>query len=462
MFNRSKICLFLCCFPLCLFGQEDTSLEWIKELAREVKEETDLCERCNWIPPAISEIENNGRIFYFLRYGCSTTESVARMYSPDGTFLGECKSNDDDLECNPSDVDAFITYTFATRITILWSCETDFDCAFALANNIDREVPIFVNDDRCTEGIKTLEVSDNFMAYEWSGEGEFGTTRTLEVTKAGRYEVTVTDEMGCTFSGNIDIPDTRKVDVKIKGPSTICPETSADLLVFGFDSYEWSTGETDSLITISAAGNYQITVTNDQNCEGISTFVLQNFDPLELTINADKSTVPEGNPVNVAVSTPSEEASVADYEYEWMTNGEIDCRTCPEINYFPQLNNELYVLVTDENDCINRADFVINVTELPSEIYAPNIFSPASISGNNQFTIYGGTNAKTIESFSIFDRWGNLVFFKTNLLPSQPNEGWDGRINGVLAKQDTYLYQAIILFANGERKIMSGDVFLLR
>lgn len=460
MSNLSKIVLLLFCLPLSLLGQEDASLGWIKELAKEVQEETDLCERCTWIPPAISEIAFNNQVFYFLRYGCSTTESVARMYDPDGTFLGECKSNDDDFVCNPADVDAFLTYTFANKITVLWSCDTGFDCAFALANDIEPEVPIVVNDNRCVEGIKTLQVSDKFVTYEWGGGDEINTTAILEVTKGGLYSVTVTDEMDCIFNGEIDIPDITKLDVIIKGSAKFCLGTEVALKTTTFQSYQWSSGEKGATIIANQAGRYAVTVTNEQGCEGVTSFLLENFVPLPIEIIADQSKVFEGDPVNISVNTPTSNQPII--VAEWTSNSRIACKNCLETIYFPKIDNELEVSIVDENGCKSTATFFMLVKELALEVYTPNIFRPNNSAENNRFTLYSGANVEKVESLTIFDRWGNLIYSKKNFLPNQMGEGWNGQMNGTDVKQDVYLFQFEVLFTNGERKIVGGDILLLR
>ncbi|MEM6319089.1 MAG: gliding motility-associated C-terminal domain-containing protein [Bacteroidota bacterium] len=460
MISLAKKIVFLCCLSLNLIAQTDSSLDWIKELAREVQEETDLCERCTWIPPAISEVVFNGELFYFLRYGCSTTQSVARMYRPDGLFLGECQSNDDAFACNPPNVDAFLTFTFSSRVTVLWSCETGFECAYALANEVEREVPIFVDDTRCAEGVKTLRVSDKFSTFEWEGEGAISRTPTLQITQGGDYTVTVTDDMGCTSEGNITIPAIDKLTVKIKGTPTICPEASTDLLVFGYESYEWSTGATESGVEVRSPDTYQVTVTNDQNCQGTAQFTLQNFDLPTVTITGNPYTIVEGNSVNVSVNIPPEAQPVQ--EIAWTTNGEIDCSDCQEANYIPLVDNALSVQVVDKNGCANTTDFTVEVIALGNSIYAPTIFSPNSTNGNIRFTLFGGTNVRVIESLTIYNRWGNLIFSKNNFPPNRPENGWDGQIGNTSASEDIYLFQSVVLFANGERKMIAGDVFLVR
>lgn len=452
------ILFFLFINPFSLLGQLG-GLQWVKQLAEEVVEETDFCERCTWVNPTISFVRLNTSEYIFLRYSCSTTESFARMYNLDGTLESECVSRNGMSDCGFGG-NAFTIYTFADTILNLWNCTTGFECEFALENNIDLQVPITIDDTRCTEGIKTLQASDEFEEYNWLGNDQTGNTSSLEITEGGTYFLTVTDEMGCQFNGEIVIPDITKLEVNIKGPPQFCLGTTVELKTTAFQSYQWSSGEMEARVTANQAGTYQVTVTNDQNCQGIASFSLENFDPLSLEIVANYTEVFEGNPVAVSLETrPANQPFTLE---KWTSNGRIDCNTCPEMTYFPRIDNELMVAVMDENGCNSTAVFSMLVEELPLEAYAPNIFRPESFTENNQFTLYGSTNIEQIERLLILDRWGNQLFTKNNFLPNVTSEGWDGTIKGTIAKQDVYLYQFEVLFTNGERKIISGDVLLLR
>ncbi len=449
---------FLLTNPLMLLSQLE-GLDWVVDLTEEIIEETDLCERCTWVNPTISFVTLAGGEHIFLRYSCSTTESFARMYDLSGNLESECISRNGVSECGFGG-NAFTIYTFADIITPLWNCTSGFDCEFALINNIDRKVPITVDDSRCAEGIKFLKAADVFTTYEWAGNDQTGNTATLEISEGGLYTLTVTDELGCTFDGEIEIPDIDKLVVNIKGPAQFCLGTDVALKTTNFTSYEWSTGDTDETMTTNQAGAYQVTVTNDQDCEGTASFLLENFDPLAVEIVADQTEIFEGNPVNVSVRTSS---STEDFIVEeWISNSRIACKDCLETTYFPRIDNELSVSVIDANGCQSMATFSILVEELPLEVYTPNIFRPNSASENNRFNLYGATNIERIESLSIFDRWGNQVYYTTNLLPNQIGEGWDGQTNGTNAPQGIYLFQFNVLFTNGEQKIIGGDVLLLR
>ena len=451
------------CFFFLLVAQvtgigQTIKANWVVQLTEEILEETDLCERCNWVNPTLSYVRFNASEYIFLRYSCSTTESFARMYNLDGTVESECVSKNGTSECGFGG-NAFTVYTFADTILNLWNCTSGFECEFALENNIDLKVPIAIDDTRCTEGIKILQASDKFETYNWAGNNQTGNNSTIEITEGGTYFLTVTDEMGCRFDGEVIVPDITKLEVSIKGPAKFCLGNTIALKTTNFQSYEWSSGETAASIVANQAGMYQVTVTNDQDCQGTASFLLENFDPLSIEIIANQTKVFEGNPVDISIRASS--GNQAFTIEEWTSNSRIDCENCPETTYFPTIDNELMVAVIDENGCSSTATFSILVEELPLSIYGPNIFRLNSSFQNNRFTLYGGTNVERIESLTILDRWGNLVFQKKNFLPNEIETGWNGRINDKIAPQAIYLYQALVKFVNGETKIIAGEVLFL-
>lgn len=443
--------------PLSLLGQLE-GLNWVVDLTEEILEETDLCERCTWVNPTISFVTLADGEHIFLRYSCSTTESFARMYDLSGNLESECISRNGVSECGFGG-NAFTIYTFADTILQLWNCTSGFDCEFALINNIDRKVPITIDDSKCAEGIKTLKVSTEFQTYQWSG-GDTSNGPSIEISEGGIYSVTVTDEDDCPFDGRVEVPDISKLEVKIKGPTEFCSGTEVELKTANFKSYKWSNGTTDASTIVSQSGTYELTVTNDQDCEGTASFTIDNFLSLPLEIVGDKPEVFEGNPVAISLDNPQVQSAIT--TYEWISNGRLSCKDCPETTYFPLIDNELFLTIVDANGCEQQTSFSMLVEPLPLEIFAPNIFKPTSATGNNHFTIHGGANIERIELLTIFDRWGNQVFTKKDFLPNQLTEGWNGRMNGTIAQQDIYLFQSIILFVNGEQKTISGDFLLLR
>jgi len=105
----------------------------------------------------------------------------------------------------------------------------------------------------------------------------------------------------------------------------------------------------------------------------------------------------------------------------------VACNDCPSTSYLPQVGSTLQLTITDKEGCLHSATLAIDVNKQPLDLYAPNVFMPSSLRDNRIFTIYGASNVQTIETLTIFDRWGNLVFSNTNFPPNELAAGWDGR-----------------------------------
>ena len=105
----------------------------------------------------------------------------------------------------------------------------------------------------------------------------------------------------------------------------------------------------------------------------------------------------------------------------------------------------------DETSISNQ----ITVTQPPA-IYIPNAFRPLGANNNvfkpvNSFVSIDGYR------FSIFTRTGECIFLTTN-----PQEGWDGRINGVVAPMNVYVYYMEYKMPDGTQMERTGTVTLVK
>ncbi len=93
-----------------------------------------------------------------------------------------------------------------------------------------------------------------------------------------------------------------------------------------------------------------------------------------------------------------------------------------------------------------------------NDVFFPNVFG---VGNNNVFKPTDKTGRTKIESFEIYDRWGNLVYIERAVEISSLR-GWDGTINGSRAEQGVYVYNLKIVDTGGKTKNKIGDVSLLR
>ena len=73
-----------------------------------------------------------------------------------------------------------------------------------------------------------------------------------------------------------------------------------------------------------------------------------------------------------------------------------------------------------------------------------------------------GKGVNRIHSFRVFNRWGQIVFEKRDIMPNDPSAGWDGTFNGKKADLDVYIYIAEVICENSAIVPLKGDVTLIR
>lgn len=120
---------------------------------------------------------------------------------------------------------------------------------------------------------------------------------------------------------------------------------------------------------------------------------------------------------------------------------------------------DIKLTVTSDKGCeatVEKFDDV-RVYVVPT-IYIPTGFCPTC--GDDNFRPWG--EGFELESFKIFNQWGNLVHDVSNV-SSLADAGWNGRYNGVDQPIGTYVYTAVFkILSTGEQVIKQGTVTLIK
>lgn len=87
----------------------------------------------------------------------------------------------------------------------------------------------------------------------------------------------------------------------------------------------------------------------------------------------------------------------------------------------------------------------------------PNAFTPNGDGMNDELKIISNAGVRSLTSFKIFSRSGNLVFESRDL-----SRGWDGRYNGNLLPADIYYWTAVYVDRNNVTNPKNGTVLLLK
>lgn len=181
----------------------------------------------------------------------------------------------------------------------------------------------------------------------------------------------------------------------------------------GYSSYLWSTGEITQSVTVSAPGNYSVTVTNSFGC--------QNTGSVQVSYTA----LPEITAVHISNSTATVILSAAgSFEYS------LDNFTWQDSNVFMNLPvGEYIVYVRTKGGCI--------IGQKRFSIFSiPNAFTPNGDGYNDHWKIAGLENYPGTE-VNVYDRKGLPVFKETT---TKKPMSWDGKLNGTQVPTGNYWY----------------------
>ncbi|MFL5754571.1 MAG: PKD domain-containing protein [Bacteroidia bacterium] len=99
-----------------------------------------------------------------------------------------------------------------------------------------------------------------------------------------------------------------------------------------------------------------------------------------------------------------------------------------------------------------------NIIVVPEfSFYAPDAFSPTGDLLNEKFLPLGEGWDEKRYRLQVFDRWGNNIFNTDD-----PNEGWNGKVNGVPAEVDTYAWKVDVFDLFNKKHNFYGQLTIVR
>ncbi|MNY18843.1 PKD domain protein [compost metagenome] len=174
--------------------------------------------------------------------------------------------------------------------------------------------------------------------------------------------------------------------------------------------------------------NYTVTAAN--SCGTNSATVSVTVSTISASFTA--STTLGEAPLPVSFTNTSDPGAVS---FFWNFDDGSTETTFSPVYLFSQAGQyNVQLTATNAAGCSDSYSLVITVTNLPSSLIIPNVFTPNGDHVNDEFII----TSQNMESYQlqIMNRWGNVI-----LTTSDPQKGWDGNIQGDQAAEGTYFYQ---------------------
>ncbi len=259
----------------------------------------------------------------------------------------------------------------------------------------DINTPVDLGSDitSCPPFTEILDAGSGYSGYDWGGGIN---TQTLSATSNAIYEVTVTDNNGCTDTDDIEIllgNATVSID-NSSGSNVICAGSGINLVANTApgSSFLWSpNGETTPNITASSADTYIVTVTDNNNCTAVDQIIITENNP-SVTI----SSLAPNNEI-CGGSTTTITATTLTSDIDWSTGESGTSITVGTGSYM--------VTVTDIAGC--TATDEITITSFTPPAVAINPSSPAACDGGT--ATVSATGGYTMYQWSGTSQTGNTV-----------------------------------------------------
>ncbi len=296
-------------------------------------------------------------------------------------------------------------------------------------------ISISANDTTvCLNDNFTLDASGG-VSYSWTGPNGFSGANQTEIfnnvtnLEDGAYTVVGTDANGCTNSATIQIsviPLPVITATANNNNATYCNGFSATLDAVGAISYSWSgpngfsgTGTPVTLFTLDEVdeGYYVVEGTDANSCKNTDSVFVNVITDLAATSSADTAVCPGAKLVLYGSGGVS---------YVW--SGPLNFYS-EEQN--PLVSNDMsfehegwYVLtIVDTNGCLGYDSTYVEVKNSSNCLEIPNLITPNDDFQNDSWVVNGLDKFVKAE-VSIFNRWGNLIYYS-----SPYNNDWSGEVN---------------------------------
>jgi gliding motility-associated-like protein len=275
------------------------------------------------------------------------------------------------------------------------------------------------------------------------------------------YRVVGTDANGCSNTDTVRVRVKTKTTSFVGRDTSVCSGSAVRLLAYGADVYQWvpsagldnatsgtpfaSPGQTVTYLVIAREG----TCLPDTN----KVKVTVNPKP-DVSAGPDIRIVAGGSGVISATGTATD-------AFSWSPSEGLSCTDCSAPTAAPKRTTTYEVVGTNNFGCSDSDDVTVFVQCNGSQVFVPNTFTPNGNGANDRFYPHG-IGLDKVNSFRIYNRWGEIVYQKSNFAINDASAGWDGTYGGEKLPPDVFVYVLEAVCDNGEPLIWKGDVTLIR
>ena len=307
------------------------------------------------------------------------------------------------------------------------------------------------------------------ITWPWSASPDFtdpiasgpdATEIEVPITGSDTYYVQITIG-SCSESASIDVALIADL-LDIGADFTVCAGDTVTLQALGeLPGYtlEWTPaefvlsgqGSASVEVFVPEDGFFELTATSAECTVSDDIFIsTSGLDFTQIGATAEPELVLAGESSTLTASPPG-------FDYSWTPQDGLSDPFASVTEATPE-ETTTYSVVISDGECVYTNSVTVRVAEYfcgPPGIYVPNAFTPNG-DGNNDILFVRG-NFITDLYFTVYNRWGELVFETRNL-----TQGWDGTYNGRDADPAVFVYYLEAFCEGGESYFEKGNITLIR
>ncbi len=290
-------------------------------------------------------------------------------------------------------------------------------------------------------------------------------------TNLTKYIVTGASANGCTDTASINIDVVQPYTVTVVSANTphdsICIGEKITLYASGATNYLWSPAA--GLDTIrgskvvaspTATTVYTVVGTNPANCFSPSASISVGVgDTTHISLGLDTVYLQGGTYYPLTASVVNGPIAT----WNWTPADNLSCSDCGNPIATVKSNICYNVEATSIYGCKAQDNICIVAFCEASQVFIPNAFTPDG-DGVNDYLWIKARGIKSVKSFRIFNRWGQVVFERANFVPVDYDRinSWDGKFKGVIAPTEVYVYTCEVVCENGTKFTYTGNISLIK
>lgn len=319
----------------------------------------------------------------------------------------------------------------------------------------------------CLNNSTTLSATGG-SKYSWSPSATLNcancATPVASPQFSTQYKVIGISDKGCSLEDSITVEVKRPFKLKVSNKDTICVGQTVQLFANGTDNYIWSptsnmndATSSKPIVSPAISTTYRVVGQDSKKCFSDTGYVaVEVFKYPTVNAGEDKS-INVGSTVTITPTISTDVTNIV-----WSPNvGIITNDNKGVVTLMPKQTITYNIAVKNAGGCLALDKVTVFVLCNNANVFIPNTFSPNGDGVNDVFFPHG-TGVFKIKNLRIFNRWGQVVFDRTNFMANDITSGWDGSFKGQKLNSDVFVYTMTVICENNENLTFKGDVTLIR